>query len=211
MNIIDKILNKFRNRNGASYQEKRDNAHNWELIEKHIDKSSKNLLDIACDAGFYSLKAAEEGLFTVGLDILEPSIQKANEIARRKKQEHIAFMKMSLDSSNVSSLPKFDIILCLSVYQHLCRMFGEEDSRKMVAEIFTKCEKQLFFQIPSKKNKFGPDFPHDFRNDKVKIERYVNDLFYEIGECSVKLIGKKEEKPPTEPFRYLFLIEKLER
>jgi len=211
MHIMIKFLNKLRNLKVKSYQEKRDNENNWIMIEKHIGNTCKNLLDIACDIGFYSFKAVQKGLFTVGLDIEARSIKKACKLALTKKQENIAFMKMPLNPSNVSLLPNFDIILCLSVFHHFDRIFGEENAKKMVAGLFAKCDKQFFFQIPSKKNKFGADFRYDFNNDKVRIEKYVYNLFNEIGGCSVKLIGKKKEKPPTEPYRFLFLIEKPER
>jgi len=208
MDFINKFLYKIKNRKGRSYQEKRDNEENWMMIEQQIHNEAKNLLDIACDIGFYSFRAAQKGIFTVGFDILHHSIKKANQQVHNKNQENIAFMNLSLNPSNVSLLPKFDVILCLSVYQHFCRIFNEENARKMVAGIFSKCEKQFFFQIPSKKNKYGPDFSSDFQNEKEKIERYIFDLFSEIGDCSVSLIGKKNEKPPTEPYRYLFLIER---
>ena len=85
------------------------------------------------------------------------SIKIASQQAITIKQENIAFMKMSLNLNNINLLPSFDIILCLSVYQHFCRAFGEKHARELVEEIFAKCNKQLFFQIPSKKNKFGAE------------------------------------------------------
>ena len=65
-----KFLTRFKNRAGKSYQVKRENENNWIMIDKHIDDNSRNLLDIACDIGFYSFKAAQKGFFTIGFDIL---------------------------------------------------------------------------------------------------------------------------------------------
>ncbi len=202
------MLNIFSKKQAVSYQEKRDNDENWNFINKHLDKNSQNLLDVACDAGFYSFKAADAGIFTLGIDILDSSLKKANDLVAANRIEGVAFMKMALSPSNIQHLPRFDVIFCLSVFHHFYRLYGEDKAINMVLSLYQNCRKQLFFQIPSKIGKYGEGFSVDFKEEIELIDSYVKGIFSEVEGCDISLIGSKREKPPNENHRHLFLIEK---
>lgn len=192
-----------------SYQDKRDSEQNWQMIESQIG-DSRNALDVACDAGFYSLKLAQMGLFVVGFDILASSLKKATQDAQKKGLSNdVYFLEMALTPENVLKLPQFDSILCLSVYHHFFRLYGEENAKEMIRNLFRISKKQLFLQIPSKIGKYGNGFSIDFNGDKDLTEKYIRDIFLEVSESKVVYIGKKKERPPTENYRYMFCIKKI--
>lgn len=191
-----------------SYQDKRENDDNWNLISPEI-KGQKNLLDVACDAGFYSIKVASQGCFVLGFDILENSLKKARRRAKQKKMNNIIFAKMALDPVNVNILPNFDTILCLSVFHHFVRLYGEEAAKKMLIDLFLKANNKLLLQIPSKIGKYKKGFSIDFKGDESLIRNYILNVFEKVENCNVKYLGKKIEKPPSEKYRYLYLVEKI--
>ena len=188
----------------TSYQDKRDSEQNWKLIESHLT-DGKSVLDVACDAGFYSLKFAALGKFVVGFDILASSLKKAKKKALSKRINNAHFLEMPLTPDNVTKFPIFDTVLCLSVYHHFFRLYGEDGAKEMVRNLFEITNKQLYIQIPSKIGKYGSDFSIDFKGDKDLTEKYVQDIFLGVDHCVVSYVGKKRELPPTEPYRYLFL------
>jgi SAM-dependent methyltransferase len=206
--VIKRIKNAVQGKKISFYQEKRENLQNWQMIESHLAADCRNLLDIACDIGYYTRNAATKGIFSIGVDINEPAIGKARTLVDPSIQDRVAFSRLSLDPQNTRLLPQFDVILCLSVYHHFCRMYGEAAGRQMVLDLVGKFSKQMFFQIPSKLGKFRGDLSVDLGNSQEAVEQYVAGLFQLASDCTVRLIGKKKEKPPTEEFRYLFLVEK---
>ena len=190
-----------------SYQDKRNNHENWMMIDKHLGENN-SVLDVACDTGYYALKAAEKGHFVIGFDILKDSLKKAAGRAKSRNIKNVCFLEMALSPSNVLLLPHFDTILCLSVFQHFFRLYNEERAIQMVIDLLKISRKQLFLQIPSKIGKYGEGFSVNFNCKKELIDQYIRNIFSDIKQCEVKYIGKKREKPPTENFRYLYLIEK---
>lgn len=204
------MFNRFKEhfKEKISYQDKRDSEENWRMIESQIG-DSRNVLDVACDAGFYSLKFAQMGLFVVGFDILVSSLKKAKEEAQIKNMSNVHFLEMSLTPENVLTLPEFDSILCLSVYHHFFRLYGEENAKEMLRNLFRISKKQMYLQIPSKIGKYGDSFSIDFNGDKDLTEKYIRDIFAEVSDSEVFYIGKKRELPPTENYRYLFCVRKV--
>jgi len=79
----------------------------------------------------------------------------------------------------------------------------------MILGLFEISNKQMFLQIPSKKGKYTEDFSVDFKGDEGLIRNYILGVFDKVENCDVKYLGKKIEKPPTEEYRYLYLIDRI--
>jgi len=188
-----------------SYQDKRNSEQNWQLIKSQIG-DDKSVLDVACDSGFYSLKFAEMGMFVIGFDILAKSLKKAKALAVSKNIDNVKFFEMSLTPDNVLKLPSFDSVLCLSVFHHFFRLYGEDQAKEMLRSLFKISKKQLYIQIPSKIGKYDKTFSIDFKGDKELTEKYIRDIFSNVTDSAVTYVGKKSELPPTENYRYLFLV-----
>ncbi|MDC0213265.1 class I SAM-dependent methyltransferase [Gammaproteobacteria bacterium] len=199
---------KFLKKNNAykSYQDKRNNIENWDLFSGRIGDGS-SVLDIACDAGFYSLEAAKKNCFVLGVDILKESLKKAKKNAESMAlTRYVTFMERHVDEPFIDSLPVFEYVLCLSVFHHFCRAYGEDTAKKMIVGLFNTCGHSLFLQIPSKIGKYTEDFSVDFKGDQSKIEEYIVGIFHDCPDVEISYLGAKEEKPPGEQYRFLFEI-----
>jgi len=58
------------------YQRRADNEARWSFIRPHIAQE-KTCLDIGCAQGYFTKKAAEEGLLTLGIDNNEAGLSYA--------------------------------------------------------------------------------------------------------------------------------------
>src|SRR3954462_5764733 len=82
------------------------------------DLTGKSVLDIGCNAGFYSLEMKRRGADRVlGIDFDERYLDQAR-LAAEVKGAHIEFRQLSVD--DVASLgERFDIVLFMGVLYHL--------------------------------------------------------------------------------------------
>lgn len=96
----------------------------WEIIYPFIeDAKDKNVLDIGCNAGFFSYKFADMGANVLGVDCEQPE---ATKFSFKNAIEQAIFIRDFLgynaefrreDFFNIEEM--FDVILFLGVYYHL--------------------------------------------------------------------------------------------
>ena len=198
----------FGSRAGESYQSKRSSEDNWQMIKAEMT-GAKNVIDVACDAGFYALKIAETGASVFAFDILEGSISRAREKAESQNLDNAMFSVFALTPENIVKMPRFDYGLCLSVFHHFVRQYGEPAARQMLVDLFDRTDRGLFLQIPSKIGKYTSAFSENLEGSETKTRKYLNDVFGERPDVRIRYIGKKVEKPPTEEYRYLYIAERV--
>ncbi len=96
-------------------------AMKWDAIAPHLPQNLENwnILDIGCNAGFYSFEFARRGARVIGIDIDEHYLRQAQWAAERFKfGDRVSFRKMQVyDIQNISE--SFDIILFMGVFYHL--------------------------------------------------------------------------------------------
>jgi tRNA (mo5U34)-methyltransferase len=93
----------------------------WNVFKKHLPEnlSGWNVLDVGCNAGFYSFKLAELGANVLGIDSDENYLRQA-EWARKffSHDRQIKFKKMQV--YELASMKKhFDLVLFMGVFYHL--------------------------------------------------------------------------------------------
>lgn len=140
------------------------------MIEKgmrsHFDPQGRSLLDIGCQTGFFSHYFARRGMHATGidsnshntvkgttLDAQTSVIQTAQRLARQYGvAERCQFRESDIQSA-LSSLPSFDVVLCLSFLHHLFDVgigYGVKkpiDVRKLVADIAQKAKHLLYVEL----------------------------------------------------------------
>lgn len=96
----------------------------WNQISKHLpnDLSGKSVLDIGCNAGFFSVQSKKRNAdYVMGIDLSDGFLKQA-EFVREVLGLEIDYEKMSL-----YELPKlggqFDIVFCLGVIYHCADLF----------------------------------------------------------------------------------------
>lgn len=92
----------------------------WLEIADHLpsDLSGKRVLDIGCNAGFYSLAMAGRGAEVVGIDMDDHYLAQARWAADKAGADRVSFQKASV--YELTALPgHFDVVLFLGVLYHL--------------------------------------------------------------------------------------------
>lgn len=93
----------------------------WQLIEPHVPKNltGKTVLDIGCNAGYFSMKMKQRGAASVlGTDINLKSINQARFVANYFNVS-VDYEVMNLYEFVLTNRRKFDFVLFLGVFYHL--------------------------------------------------------------------------------------------
>lgn len=84
----------------------------------------KRILDIGCNAGYWSLSAIEAGAdFVLGVDARKIHIDQANFVfsAKQIPDRQYKFIESNVFDLNLDSYGKFDIVFCLGFFHHVSK------------------------------------------------------------------------------------------
>lgn len=93
----------------------------WDIIKNclPVDLSGKSVLDVGCNAGFYSVEAKRRNAGRVlGVDAMRREIMQAD-FVRRALGLDIEFRPLSVYDLSVGSVGRFDVTLALGLIYHL--------------------------------------------------------------------------------------------
>lgn len=95
-------------------------AFKWAAIANHLpaDLSGRRVLDIGCNAGFYSFALADRGAEVLGIDTDERYLRQAQWIREVLGVRRVRFLKASVYEVDCLEGP-FDIIFFMGVLYHL--------------------------------------------------------------------------------------------
>ena len=80
----------------------------------------KRVVDVACNAGGFSVRAAEHGAeHVLGIDVADRYIEQANFIKKARGMEQLEFRKMAMEDLSEESTGMFDISFCFGILYHL--------------------------------------------------------------------------------------------
>lgn len=130
----------------SDYQKNRiDNDKRWSFIKQNLDSQDTTLLDIGCAEGFFTAKAVDQGLLSIGIDNKTNRLEKAQNKFGFKPM--MAFMRKEMTPKNITKLPSMDVVLLLAVYHHWVRQYGPQDAKYMLKTIAEKANK-IFYEPP---------------------------------------------------------------
>ncbi|MGQ0486445.1 MAG: class I SAM-dependent methyltransferase [Hyphomicrobiales bacterium] len=189
------------------YQQERSAVfgERWAAIEKQLGPNDRSLLDVGCNMGNFTAKAASRGMFAIGVDPMEEAISRAKSLHARMKGCCFAWLDINTDT--VKTLPHCDVALCLSVHHYWSRAHGEDGAWQIIAEILNRSGK-LLFEPASSYVRYGTERPDFIENDEVSIDHYVRRRFAAIAPaCKVtRLISTASIN--LETFRSMYLVER---
>jgi tRNA (mo5U34)-methyltransferase len=96
-------------------------AYKWDLISPYLplDLSGYKVLDIGCNAGFYSVECAKRGADVIAIDIDKKYLEQARWVAEIfNLNEKISFHRMQVYDL-IKKDWHFDVVLFLGVFYHL--------------------------------------------------------------------------------------------
>ena len=138
----------------------------WEAVA-HIlrEYRAANLVDIGSAEGWLVRKAAADlDCFALGVEGTDRLV--LGELARlHDDAERVSTMRAMLSAEDISRLPRFDAVVCLSVVHHVIRARGLEGGRDFVRALAGRAEKVVIFEMGTSEETTGstarylPDMP----------------------------------------------------
>ncbi len=182
----------------------------WAAIEATLrDEVIDSALDIGCNTGYFCFSWAAKGISTLGVDRDERSLRIAQYAAKRMGTRNVGFCNMDLTPDMIQLLPHADVVLLLSVWHHWVRGYGLELASEMLAAVWKKSQKVLFFETGE------IEMPADFGLAMLKTSprQWLEDYLYAMcGDAHVMWLGTFKAFAPQGDetqkvvYRNLFMI-----
>jgi tRNA (mo5U34)-methyltransferase len=154
--------------------------------------AGKRILDLGCNAGFWSLAAIENGAESVlGIDGRKMYVDQANfvfetkDIAKSKYQ----FIQGNIFEVDLKKYGSFDIVLCLGFLSHtskpicLMELISQVNADILIIETFCSRLPGSFFEFrneDSNRNLSAIDYPMVLRPTKVALTKMVRQFGYSV-------------------------------
>lgn len=205
------VTNKIKWQHGLSIEIRHELAKQCSHLTARISESS-SILDIGGNSGFYGLNIARQfpnsWVYSIEPDGAMSKV--AQRVAEIENLSNYASFSKNLTPINVSSLPKVDYVVNLSVLQQWARSFGLSCAREMLQEIWGKTSKAMFFSMAdtmgSPKNL---QYLPDMGKNREACKDWILDNVLELDNCVIKCIDEISNPYESKLPRFLFTIERL--
>lgn len=180
----------------------------WQLIENELTETPGNLLDIGCNEGYFTMKAAEKGWCAWGIERMERAVRYASREAARRNLGTAIFFNASLTPEAAERFPQFDVILFLSSFHDFHQAHGGKRAYAMFDSLLRACRHKMILEPASTAKRFSksePVFSRD--NDRESIEEWVRGLVARSPGWQVRYVGATAYSE-IEPYRFMFSIER---
>ena len=119
----------------------------WSAIEPFVDELKlRDAADIGCNTGWFTLRLAERGVTTVGVEAHPPYLRTAIYAARRSGLSNVGILSLTINETNVGLLPSVDGVLFLSIWHHLVRSEGFDAATEILRVTWSRTRRALFFE-----------------------------------------------------------------
>jgi hypothetical protein len=120
----------------------------WSAIESALADlpRARTARDIGCNAGFFTVSLALQGIDTVGIEPDPVFARTAQYVVRQVAPSKGSIWSLELRPSNISLLPSTDITVFLSVWHHFVRLHGLSAATEMLRTIWGTTRLALFFE-----------------------------------------------------------------
>ncbi len=141
-------------------------------IKKVYDALSKKLgrplrvLDLGCAQGFISLTIASWGAEVTGVDFMDPNIDVCRLLAEENAGFKVSFVhgKIEVFLSKIEE-DQYDLVLGLSVFHHLCHLYGWKTVQTILYSISDKVSAGIFeLAIREEPLYWAESLPPEFRD-----------------------------------------------
>jgi hypothetical protein len=106
----------------------------------------RSAMDIGCNLGYFTIRLAEAGIPTVGIERKATNYRTALFAINKTRTRKAAVLTLSLEPQTVDLLPSADLVLCLAVWHHLVHDHGEERANAMLATMWEHTRCALVFE-----------------------------------------------------------------
>ncbi len=103
-------------------------------------------LDIGCNLGYFTFQMAQRGGLCIGIDAGRKEIMAAEALARIYDAPNAIFTRMQIAPGIGPKLPQVDLVICLSIFHHLVRSFGEPTALEIMEQVAGAANRFLVFE-----------------------------------------------------------------
>lgn len=178
----------------------------FEAISKVLPSNIPlSMLDVGCNIGYFVFRIAKWGGMCLGTDIGRNEIMTANAIATINNIKNAAFFRFEVTPETVHSLPRFDLVICLSVFHHFVRHFGEKNAVQIMSIIANKT-RYLVFET-GQPDEVEKEWAKDLQFMGADPQEWSSNFLKDIGFTTVHYLGEFPTSVSIVP-RHLFVAEK---
>jgi tRNA (mo5U34)-methyltransferase len=174
---------------GSNYFHAHAGEHTWNVMSKllPISLDGMSILDLGCNAGFYSVKASLLGAKEViGIDLSPIFLKQAFYIKDYfenfyNKKLNIEYIKSNIGDLDLDSMGNFDCVFAISVLYHI----GKHKYGKYTPEAL---KEQI--EVIEKLSKHTKKFIVRCRNAQYNNRKYYGKIFKKSGFVETKFISE---------------------
>jgi SAM-dependent methyltransferase len=190
----------------TNYSALREGNSRFEDINNNLPNEPLSCLDIGCNEGFFTFKMAERGGYCIGIDAGRNEIMVAEALKKTHCVENTLFSNTLLTEESFNGLPKFDVVIFLSVFHHIVRHNGLDNARHYMKAIYNINTKYLLFET-GQPDEVNMSWSGEMGFMLPDIEKWVKNLLHEVGYIDIKVIGQ-HKAVKSDVDRLLFLAQK---
>lgn len=136
----------------------------YDALQNQLNRQVR-VLDLGCAQGYISLTIASWGADVVGVDFFDKNIEVCNLLASEHEDYQILFVLNRVeDYLKYLKANEFDLVLGLSVFHHMCNMYGWESVRDLLSETAAKIKVGIFeLALNSEPVHWSKALPDDYK------------------------------------------------
>ena len=162
----------------------------WSKFKDSIPKdlSGFKVLDIACNAGFYSFELAKRGAHVIGIDNSYEDIVRAKFAKKILEASNVDFEIINVDDLEKEFSEKFDLVLCLGLLYHV------NDPKNLIRKV-AKLTNFAFFETIANVTSQSSELIDDrlITNDGfLPTVPWLKEAFEEVGFTRIDQITKPD-------------------
>ena len=169
------------------------------VVKRHLPQGSQNILDLGSNTGYYLFEFAKHGHRCHGLEQDPDLVCYTSLMCHALDASGISCECGKFDLSFVGRVPRYDVILCLSVMHHIILAEGMEVAESILQRLVTKTNKVLFFEM-GQSNEVKADWSTKLPSMEPDPETWISQWLIRSGFRHVKTIGASR----TTISRFLF-------
>lgn len=110
-----------------------------------VDLERPSVIDVGCNQGYFTLRFAKKGGICLGFDNDRAELMAARARAAIHRVDNVAFFELLLDPESIKGLPKCDVVICLSIFHHWVRHYGQKGAEDLMRDLAGRAGKAMVF------------------------------------------------------------------
>lgn len=169
------------------------------IIRNHLPASSRNVIDLGSNTGYYLFRLAEFGYLCHGLEADTDLVHFTCLAMHFLETKSVSSEWGNLDLTFVQHMPRYDVVLCLSIMHHIIMSEGIDAAEAVLKGLVQKTNHVMFFEM-GQSNETKADWFYRLPRMEPDPEVWISQWLKKCGFKRVETIGTSQTTVP----RYLF-------